>query len=248
MEKERLLDFVERYHLGGEIEAVVWETTKGTLLTKFITGDKSMIGDVTMNNFMGFESEVEIGVLTTSDLVKMMTVLSDDVNLKLNKIENEDETKHVSIDLTDNNNDVTYMLSDLSVVQRSKGLKQVPEFHLKFDLTKDFVDTYIKAKSALSETKIFTILKNKDGDYKVILGYSQVNTNRITMGIEGDNNSVDIDRPISFNAEYFKNILTANKGAKLATLQVSGEGLAYVHIEDGDYTANYYLVEAETDA
>ena len=30
--------------------------------------------------------------------------------------------------------------------------------------------------------------------------------------------------------------------------QVSGEGLAYIHIEDGDYVANYYLVEAETDA
>ena len=55
MEKERLLDFVGRYHLGGEIEATVWETANGSLSTKFITGDKSMIGDVTMNNFLGFE-------------------------------------------------------------------------------------------------------------------------------------------------------------------------------------------------
>jgi hypothetical protein len=247
MEKERLLDFIGRYHLGGEIEATVWETANGSLLTKFITGDKSMIGDVTMNNFVGFEDGVELGVLTTSQLVKMMSVLSDDVTLNLNKIDNGDEVKHVSIDLEDNNNDVTYMLSDLSVVQRSKGLKQVPEFHLSFDLTKDFVDTYIRGKGALSETKIFTILKDKSGSYKVVLGYSQVNTNRITMGIDGGEEAT-IDRPISFNAEYFKNILTANKGAKLATLQVSDEGLAYVHIEDGDYTANYYLVEAETDA
>jgi hypothetical protein len=65
--------------------------------------------------------------------------------------------------------------------------------------------------------------------------------------VDGEQNK-SIDRPISFNAEYFKNILTANKGAKLAKLEVSDEGLAYVHIEDGDYTANYYLVEAETDA
>lgn len=248
MEKERLLDFVERYHLGGEIEATVWETAEGAVLTKFITGDKSMIGDVTMNNFVGFEDDVELGVLTTSDLVKMMSVLSDDINLKLNKIENDDETKYVSIDLADNSNVVTYMLSDLSVIQRSKGLKQIPEFHLKFNLTKDFVDTYIKAKSALSETKIFTILKGKGVDYKVVLGYSQVNTNRITMDIEHEDSENNIDRPISFNAEYFKNVLTANKGAKLATLQISDEGLAYIHIEDGDYTANYYLVEAETDA
>jgi len=247
MEKERLLDFVGRYHLGGEIEATVWETTNGSLLTKFITGDKSMIGDVTMNNFTGVEDGVELGVLTTSQLVRMSTVLSDDIALKINKIDNGDEVKHVSIDLFDNSNDVTYMLADLSVVQRSKGLKQVPEFNLKFNLTKDFVETYIKAKGALAETKIFTILKDKTGAYKIILGYSQVNTNRITMGIEGDEVSV-IDRPISFNAEYLKNILTANKGAKLATLQISGEGLAYIHIEDGDYIGNYYLVEAETDA
>lgn len=246
MEKERLLDFVGRYHLGGEIEATVWETAEGALLTRFITGDKSMIGDVKMNNFVGFEDGVELGVLTTSQLVKMLSVLSDDVNLKLNKIEHDDETKYVSIDLEDNSNDVTYMLSDLSVVQRSKGLKQIPNFNLSFDLTKDFVDTYIRAKGALSETKIFTILKDKDATYKVVLGYSQVNTNRITMGIDGGGG--DVDRPISFNAEYFKNILTANKGAKLATLQVSDEGLAFIHIEDGDYVANYYLVEAETDA
>jgi len=247
MEKERLLDFVGRYHLGGEIEATVWETAEGALLTRFITGDKSMIGDVTMNNFVGFEDGVELGVLTTSQLVKMLSVLSDDVNLKLNKIEHDEETKYVSIDLVDNSNDVTYMLSDLSVVQRSKGLKQVPAFNLSFDLTKDFVDTYIRAKGALSETKIFTLLKDKSGTYKVVLGYSQVNTNRITMGIDGGADST-VDRPISFNAEYFKNILTANKGAKLATLQISDEGLAFIHIEDGDYIANYYLVEAETDA
>jgi hypothetical protein len=247
MEKERLLDFVGRYHLGGEIEATVWETTGGSLLTRFITGDKSMIGDVTMNNFVGFEDGVELGVLTTSQLVRMLSVLNDDVNLKINKIDNGDEVKHVSIDLVDNSNDVTYMLSDLSVVQRSKGLKQTPDFHLTFNLTKDFVDTYIKAKAALSETKIFTILKDKSGEYKVVLGYSQVNTNRITMGIEVAQDG-NVDRPISFNAEYFKNILTANKGAKLATLKVSGDGLAHVHIEDGDYIANYYLVEAETDA
>jgi len=247
MEKERLLDFVGRYHLGGEIEATVWETAEGSLLTRFITGDKSMIGDVKMDNFVGFEDGVELGVLTTSQLVRMLSVLSDDINLNLNKVEADDETKYVSIDLVDNSNDVTYMLSDLSVVQRSKGLKQTPEFHWSFNLTKDFVDTYIRAKGALSETKIFTMLKDKDGTHKVVLGYSQVNTNRITMGIEGVSDTT-MDRPISFNAEYFKNILTANKGAKLATLQVSNEGLAYIHIEDGDYTANYYLVEAETDA
>ena len=247
MEKERLLDFIERYHLGGEIEAVVWETAKGALLTKFITGDKSMIGDVMMSNFVGFEDEVELGVLTTSHLVKMVSGLSDDISLKLNKIENDDEIKYVSIGVNDNNDHITYMLSDLSVVQRSKGLKQVPEFHLNFNLTGDFINRYIKHKGALSETKIFTILKDKIGDYKIVLGYSQINTNRIEMDIEGKS-STDVDRPISFNADYFKNILTANKDAKLATLQVSDEGLAYIHIEDGDYIANYYLVEAETDA
>ena len=149
--------------------------------------------------------------------------------------------------MNDDDDDITYMLSDLSVVQRSKGLKKVPEFHLNFNLTNDFINRYIKHKGALSETKIFTILKDKTNNYKVVLGYSQINTNRIMMDIEGEN-STNIDRPISFNAEYFKNILTANKDAKLATLQISDEVLAHIHIEDGDYTANYYLVEAETDA
>lgn len=248
MEKTRLLDFISRYHLGGEVEATVWETNDNSLLTKFISGDKSMIGDVTINNFNSLEDKIELGILTTSQLIKLLSVPGDDISLKLNKVDVDDEVKYVSVNASDNRDNVTYMLADLSVIHRSKGLKQEPKYNLKFNLTEEFVDKYLKAKAALSETKIFTILKNKDKEYEVIIGYSQINTNRVNLNVELASSEKDIERPISFNADYFKNILVANKDAKLMTLEISEEGLAHVHVEDGDYVANYYLVEAETDA
>lgn len=246
--KEKLLDFIERYYLGGEIEATVWEVGDDMLMTKFITGDKSMIGDVKISNiFTGLDSGDEFGVLVTSYLIKLLKPLENDIKLKAHKIDNGDEEKIVSLDLSDTNSTNTYMLSDLSVVQRSKGLKQLPEFHLTFELDKTFMKKYFDSKKALKETKIFTILRAKNGDYKIVLGYSQVNTNRITINVE-NKNSNNIDRPISFNAAYFNNILSVNRNAEKIELTVSDEGLAHIKVLDGDIEANYYLVEAETDA
>lgn len=248
MKKDRLISFINRYYLGGKIEATSWIVDDNTLKTRFISPEKSMMGDLELSNFKGFKSDVEIGVLVTSQLIKMLNVMDNNVEINLNKISADNEEKIVSLNIVDDKkNKLNYMLSDLSVIPTSKGLKQIPEFNLTISLNESFVDTFIKAKSALIDTKAFTIIKNKNtGQYEVVLGYSSINSNRIYMNVECDEIK-EIEKPISFSAEYFKEIISANKGAEKGYIRVSSEGLSHVHIEHGDFIANYYLLEVETD-
>jgi hypothetical protein len=73
------------------------------------------------------------------------------------------------------------------------------------------------------------------------LGYSSINSNRISIAVEATAKE-DIE-PIAFSAKYLKAILMANKGSKTSSLKISSKGLSHVSFTDGDYTSNYYLVE-----
>ena len=102
---------------------------------------------------------------------------------------------------------------------------------------------YSFGQSARLDTDNFTVLTNDDG-VKIVIGYAEINTNRVTLPVETDEVS-KIDN-VSFNANLFKDVLVANKECESATLEVSSEGLARINFKIDDYDATYYLV-AETD-
>ena len=104
----------------------------------------------------------------------------------------------------------------------------------------DFVNKFVKSKGALSDSDTFTFsCKSNKGE--VILGYSKINSNRISINVECECDG-DVE-PISFSAKYLKEILNANKGAKSSSLKISPNGLAHVSFENDGFKSNYYLVE-----
>lgn len=248
MDKSKLIDFISRYHLGNLIEAVVWETDNDTLSTNFISSEQAIFGLVTMNNFKSFESNLEFGVLTTSQLIKMLGTVGDDISLDMLKIEKDGQQKIVAIKIDDSITHVNYMLSDLAVITRPKNrnLQQQPDYNFTMDLTKDFADRFIKAKGALAETKAVTIIKNRNGVYQVVLGYSEIDTNRIYIDVDVDEKR-ELTNPVSFSADYMKEVLSANKGATSAFFEVTDEGMAHIHASTEEFTCDYYLAEVETD-
>ena len=78
----------------------------------------------------------------------------------------------------------------------------------------------------------------------VILGYSDMNTNRITLDVDTTTNNTL--SPINFSARYFREILAANKEVTSGVLKVSSKGLAYVKFGATDYSTDYYLVQIQT--
>jgi hypothetical protein len=228
MDKNRLSRFISKYNLAGLVESVQWNSENKTLSTRFISDDKTVLGLVTLNEFEFEDSS--IGVYNTNTLKSLLNVLGNDVNLTLKKI----DEKPISLSLTSDSTAVQYQLADLAVIPNVPELKQLPEFNIVIDMDSNFIEKFIKAKSALSDIDNFTVLTEK-GKLKIVIGYSNINTNRVEL-VVNDNYDGEV-KPISFSAKYFKEILSANKEANKATLAVSKDGLSHVEFAVDGFTS-----------
>jgi hypothetical protein len=236
MEKQQLNRFISKYNLAGLVESVKWEADGGSLNTSFISDDKSVLGNVTMTDFDFPKSE--LGVYDTTKLTKMLAVLGDSVDFTISDIDG----RPVSLKFKDGSTAIDYMLADLSVIPNVPDLKKLPDFNVEVKLDSNFISKFIRAKSALSDENTFTfVCKNEKG--QIILGYSNINTNRISIDVdckcEGD------IQAISFSATYLKEILNANKEATDAVLKISSQGLAHIHFKVDKFESNYYLVQLQ---
>ena len=236
MQKSKLDKFIQKYNLGGNVNSVKWKSSGDTLTTSFVTPDKSLLGNVKVDRFQ-FE-DAEIGVYQTDQLKSLINVLGDDVSLDLTKFGD----KAVSLKVKNGPVSVDYVLSDLSVIQDPPQMKRLPEFGTKIKLDSNFISTFIKGKGALSDVDTFSIVKNNDG-CDVVIGYSSTNTNRVNIPTECD--SCDIDKPITFNANLFKEVLVSNRECTSAILEVSTEGLARVNFKIDDFDSTYYIVSMQ---
>ena len=236
MEKQQLNRFVSKYNLAGLVESVKWEAKDGSLTTSFISDDKSVLGSVTMSEFEG--DTADFGVYDTTKLSKMLSVLGNDVDFSISDIDG----KPISLKFKDKSTSVNYMLADLSVIPNVPDLKQLPDFNSEIKLDSNFISTFIRAKGALQDENNFTFTC-KDNKGSIVLGYSNINTNRINIDVDC---TCDGDiKPISFSATYLKEILVANKEATDATLNISSQGLAHISFSIDNYESNYYLVEIQ---
>ena len=237
MQKVKIDKFIQKYNLGGNVNSVRWKSDGTSLSTSFVTDDKSLKGTVTMNN-SNLESS-EIGVYSTDILQKLLTVLNSDISISLSKFDNRAVTLNVS---DDSSISFDYQLADLSVINNPPELKRLPDFQTQIKVDSNFIGSFIKGKSALADVETFTILNNK-GQLKVIIGYSSINTNRVNIPVETMSNGI-ID-PITFNANLFKEVLSANSNCTSAILEVSNDGLARINFKIDDYDSTYYIVATQ---
>ncbi len=236
MNKHILTRFISKYNLNGNVSSVVINSKDDTLSTRFITGDKSLLGELKLDNWT-FE-DANLGVYDTEQLSKLLDVLSDDIKIKLKSF----DTKAVALEVSDDYAKVNYMLSDLSVINQPPELKQLPEFQVKIKVDTKFITKFIAGKGALPDTDTFTVVTDND-TVKVVIGYSAINTNRVTLPVETETFE-DINR-VSFNANLFKEVLSANKECESALLEVSEQGLSRISFNIDDYSVVYYLVAVQ---
>jgi hypothetical protein len=229
MEKVKFDGFINRYNLGGEVESVMVKSEGSNLSVRMISDDKTLLGDVSVSG-TDFP-EGEFGIYTTSQLKGLLSVLD-------NTIKVEEVTG--ALKFSDKGTKMQYMLAAPSVIPQVPDLKQLPPFNVEVTLNDEFVNKFIKSKGALSDADTFTFTC-KDNKGEIILGYSSINSNRISISVDCKCDG-DVE-PIAFSAKYLKAILLANKGSNSSSLKISSQGLSHLNFVDGDYTSNYYLVE-----
>ena len=234
MNKNNLLKFIQKYSLGGLIESVAWNAEGTKLSVRFISDDKTLLGEVEFNAYTS--TPMNVGIYTTSLLKNMIGVLDNDLALKVDKAGD----KSVSLKLSSDETETSYQLADLGVIPPVPDLKQLPDFNIDIEMASTMIDKFIKAKGALSDVDTFTVFTD-GGDLKMAIGYSSISTNRVTFtATKGYTETV---KPISFSAKYLKEILIANKEATSAKLKVSTDGLANIEFSIDDFACKYYLVE-----
>ena len=235
MNKQKLVRFINKYHLNGIADSVVLKSssTEELLSTRFVSSDKTLLGVIQMDK--GNFEDANIGIYTTEQLLKLLSVLDEDINISITK----SGDKSISMKLSDSLSSVNYMLSDPSIINEPPQLQTIPNFELSIDITSTVINKFISGKSALPDTTTFTVVTDNDVT-QLVIGYSTVNTNRVTIPVT-TSEFYPLERT-SFNAEYFSNILVANKECESATLQVSSEGLAKINFKIDDYTSTYWLV------
>jgi len=233
MNKQKLTGFVEKYSLGNTIESVPWSVKSNTLTTNFVSEDRTLLGSVTLNSFDLDDSEV--GIYNTTQLQKMISVLGSDVTVKFKKA----EERAIAIDMTDGDVSLNFMLSDLDIIPKAPKLKTLPDTTVEIEMNNDFITKFVRAKNALSESDNFTVISNNI--CQVILGESDTNTNKININVKTVvNNNLSA---ISFNANYLKEILAANRDHTTGKMEVCAGGLAILTFSNADYTSKYYLVQ-----
>lgn len=237
MEKLKLEKFISKYNLGGSCESVLWKSDGTDITVKCISDDKNVLGIITVKDAK--LDEGDYGIFDTKQLSSMLSVLGESITITTKK----KNDKVSAIHLTDSNAKVDYVLADTAVIPAAPELKQLPSFDVEIKLDQKVMNTFLKAKGALADVETFTVIS--DGSTaQIILGYSDMNTNRITIDVETTKNAKL--SPTNFSARYLKEIIAANKEAASGVLKVSSKGLAYVKFGVTDYSTDYYLVQIQT--
>lgn len=237
--KSKLMEFIDRYYLGGHVEHVKWEVENNTLSTSFISSDKSLVGNLSMDNFN--MEDAELGIYNAAKIIKLIKILDENLDITVNSIDG----KAMSLDFEDDFKEVNFRLGDLSVIPDTPKLKQLPDFTIEVEIDDSFIDHFTSSEKALPDSDVFAV-EATTTELKVILGYSQMgNTNKVVLNPK--NAEYEATDTVSFNSTIFREILSANKGSDSGTWEISGEGLSRITFNKGDFDVTYYLV-AKSDA
>ncbi len=243
MKKQVLNTFIDKYSLNGSIESVKWvvDNKNKQIKTSSISDDKNALSYVTIKDDAGLVDS-EFGINDTTKLKKLLNVLTEEVGIAFNKR----EEKIVSLSLNSEGTDVQYVTADLSVIPKVPDLKKLPPFNLEIPLTKEFVTTFVKAKSALSDVDTMTFSKDKKDKIKLTIGYSNVNSNRINIDVKPSEGKDSLGKTIHFSATYLKEILTSNSDCENAVLKISDHGILHVEFNNDLFNSSYYLIEIKS--
>jgi len=234
MNRTTLDSFISKYHLGGLISNTIWRIKDNTLSTTFTTEGKEMLGTVRFNDFT--EPDADLGIIDTERLIRMLSVLSGDCNMQYQKVDD----RIVSVMVKDNNAEVKFTLGDLSIFQEEAKLKQIPDFELVLDISKEAAGSFVNACNAITESNHFTIVGDSS-HCEFIVNYDRTkNVDMIRVPVKVV--SGDESDGKSFSSAHLKSVLSANKEADKISISVSNAGLLKCVFTSKDYSSEYYLI------
>ena len=249
--KFELQVIINKYYIGGLIEAVKWEIKDKQLSIKFTSPTKEMLGEVTHTKFNLEDSN--IGISNTSQLVKLINITNGDVMLQFLK----SHKVFTKLIVSDNQFTANYTLADTLTINKSGTYNGSQDFHLEMSLDKEMITALIKAKSALDDSTTVMLKPNVSlddefqlelifgGDIEYSNKVSYFIPNIVQKNVPKDFMNSFSDFKIGFNSDLLKDILSVNKDADESKLYVNLDGLMKLEFTTENIKSTYYIVQKD---
>ena len=237
MTDKRIIDsFIDKYHLGGNIERIKWVSDNESLSAKFFNDSQNLVGQIKSKNFQFPIGE--FGIYSTSTLSKLLNILENEVMFEIQK-EGGTPSKFI---IADTNMDIKFNLADPQVIPSVPAINKT-EGNVEIELTEEFTTKFIKAKDAVGEEVFY--ISTQDGftskEVAFTIGNKSTNSVSFSMEIEEGGSDIELDN-IPFNSDLVKEIFKHNKRFELGFIQINPKGLMTFAFKFGDLETNYYLV------
>jgi hypothetical protein len=236
MEKKRLINFINKYNLGGLCNQVKISLKDGQMNTTFATDQKDLLGWVQTDVPELEKFNIEFGVFNTSTLSKVVSVLQSDIDVSFQT----DYGKVVSMQVSDDIFEGNVMLADLDIIENPPTVNELPASDVKLSITPTFIEQFIKAKNALSESEFLAFVQDGDS-IKLVINYAEFNSDSIKLEVPIVE-SVQQIPVMRFNANLIKEIFIANKDCTNAVMTLSSQGLMNVKFLGDGYRTSYLVV------
>ena len=240
--KSKLQSIISKYYLNGLVQSVRWLTESGKLSISFVSENKDICGDLICDSSPVENSE--IAIFDTAQLNKLISVTNGELLLTLEKQHKIFSKMHIQ-DMSFN---VAYSLADTLLVPK-RGVIEFPNnYDVVIDLNSEIVNSFIKAKSALTDINDVLISTEEDPDKGKVVEFAFGDLNNFSNKIKyiiDENVEIKNELKLPFNSDSFKNILSANKDLESGKLSLTEDGFMKLEFQSEDIKTLYYLVRKE---
>jgi hypothetical protein len=231
-----LVSYIEKYHLDTMVNSVVWRVRDNTAEVKFVSMINSTAGVI---YFPINLEDSEFGIYDTSSLLKLLSIMKDDLSISLIK----EHGIYMKMQVMDDVYEGSFSLADIKSIEEAPVVEEPKVFEVSFVLDKPFKEQYLKAYKALGSINRFTI-QTTSKDVKITVGNKESYANKVSFNKECDD-FLPLSGAKSFSGDAVAEILKANNDFTSGLLEVSSEGLMKISINNDFYSVNYYLIELE---
>jgi hypothetical protein len=236
--KEKFVKFIEKFHLAGIIPSAIIEVKDKTLsaIVKSESGD--VRGYIELEDFE--LEDGEIGCYSTANLLKLLTILDNDIKI----VQNTRGDGHIfSLEFSDSKGKkVIFATHERDIIDRDGKKAKVNSYDVKVSLNNENIADILQSYGALNSN--ITFLPKKDKLYAVF-NYSKNNEDNIEIQLDTEEMDEDFEA-MTFDTKYIKNIFEVNKKRyDDGTLELSNKGIARIYFKDNDSMAEYWIVKLQ---
>jgi len=235
MNKEILINVIDKYYLNGLCESVKWNIKDKQLTINAVLATKNAITKINCSDIEIDDSE--LCIFNTTQLINLLSITDEFIELKVKSI----KFTPIKLNIADNQYDLSYHLSDSSIIPSVTTIEEPTIYDFEFNINNEFITKFIKSYAALDKNPRFTmqaLLTPENKEVEIVMGAAEQHANKIKFKEEGE--FIISTEPIPFPANIFKEIFSANKNAT-GKVYVSNQGLAKVTFTEDLISVTYFV-------